>query len=354
MSEMLTRWLGEFKIHRWQIILVLCLLLLAFGGKEHFAAAKDIDGVIQVGDLERTYHVHLPTSYDEKVQYPLVIALHGAGGQGNRMSILTGFSRLGDQENFIVVYPDGYKHLWTVGWMDSQNQTSKVDDISFIREMINDLSSKYTIDQNRIYATGMSMGGMFSHRLAIQLSDRIAAIAPVSGTMPKRLALQTPSAKMPVLMIHGTGDPIVPYEGGHVGPQKRPQGNKIDTTNLSVMDSANYWAKNNGCQLKPVMEKLTDDVSNNSSEVMIAHYKDTHGINDVWVYTVKDGGHTWPRMGTTDKVSVDSGEIHDGIHLKFRRFRQGAGLNSKESEASSEFDAAKVIWQFFKPLRKGA
>lgn len=336
----------------WQLVVGIFLALIMVYGGQNSAFAKDIAGTIQMDGLNRTYHVHLPAAYNANVQYPVVIILHGARGQGEQIAAYTGFSGLADKENFIAVYPDGYNRLWSVGWKDSNSQ-SKIDDVAFIRQMIDNISSQYSVDQQRIYVTGMSMGGMFSHRLAIELSDRIAAIAPVSGTLPERMAAQVPNGKMPVLMLHGTADPIVPYQGGLVGPQNFVQTGRLNVSNLSVEETARYWAKENGCQLEPVTAKTIDSNSSDGTKVIVTHYKAADGINDVWVYTVEDGGHTWPGTAVVSEKRESAGGLRGTLISRLGVRRQAtAGTRVNLGTTSHEINASEIIWQFFKPIKK--
>lgn len=307
--------------------------------------AQDIDGRIEVSGLERFYHVHLPASYIEGKDYALVIVLHGAGGQGTQMAAYSGFNRLADKENFIAVYPDGYRRLWNVGLAGPAAEGRGVDDLGFIGQMLDQLMRDYSIDAKRVYVTGMSMGGMMSHRLAVEMPGRIAAIAPVSGTLTEAVAAHAAPEPMPVLIMHGTSDPIVPYQGGPVGMQR-----KTASSVLSVQNTALYWAKQNNCQLNPIIEKTIDQVPDDQTKVVVSRYRSSFG-QDVWIYSIEGGGHAWPRTG------AENGERSEGIRERFAAIRLGRSREGSAREGilgtvSHEFDAAEVIWQFFKPLRR--
>ncbi len=172
-------------------------------------------GTITVGGLQRTYRVYVPDSLDESRAAPLIIALHGGGGSGRGMIDLTqgGFNTLADESGFVVVYPDAAEKNWNDGRGIERyrSQRENIDDVGFISALIDKLADQLNIDLNRVYVIGMSNGAIMSFRLACELSDKIAAIAPVCGSMPENFsAVYTAQRTMPVMMINGIDDPLVP------------------------------------------------------------------------------------------------------------------------------------------------
>lgn len=141
---------------------------------------------------------------------PVVLAFHGAGGSGEFMSDYSGFSALADREHFLVVYPTaaGERHFWTLNAADK----TKPDDVGFIRALLQTLPTRICMDAARVYATGVSNGGGFAARLGCVLSSRLAAIAPVAGGY-RSLDPCQPDRPVSVLEIHGSADPVVPYDG---------------------------------------------------------------------------------------------------------------------------------------------
>ena len=137
----------------------------------------------------RSYILHLPPSYNGENEMPLVVVLHGGGGNAGNIEKLTGFSEKADKEGFIVVYPDGsgmfdrYLLTWNTGFCCGYALKNNIDDVGFIRTLIGYLQEKYAINPNMIYVTGISNGGMMSYRLGAELSDIVAAIAPVAGSI---------------------------------------------------------------------------------------------------------------------------------------------------------------------------
>ena len=243
-------------------------------------------------DLVRDYIVHIPGSYDNKVPIPLVLCFHGYGGTASGISY-TNFNDVSDTANFIVVYPQGTllkrKSHWNVGgW----TLDSKIDDVSFISSLLDSLFERYNINQSRIYSTGMSNGGYMSFLLACQLSDRIAAIASVTGSMtPQTYNLCNPQRPIPVLQIHGTNDQKVPYKGNR-------------KWSLSINKVLEYWINQNNCDITPFEMSFPD--INKSDESNIHRLSWLNGDNSVITdhIIVSGGGHDW--FGVWGNMDIDS------------------------------------------------
>ena len=243
-------------------------------------------------DLVRDYIVHIPSSYDNKVPIPLVLCFHGYGGTASGISY-TNFNDVSDTANFIVVYPQGTllkrKSHWNVGgW----TLDSKIDDVGFISSLIDSLSERYNINQSRIYSTGMSNGGYMSFLLACQLSDRIAAIASVTGSMtPQTYNLCNPQRPIPVLQIHGTNDQKVPYKGNR-------------KWSLSINKVLEYWINHNNCDITPLEMSFPD--INNSDESNVHRLSWLNGDNSVITdhIIVNGGGHDW--FGVWGNMDINS------------------------------------------------
>ncbi len=283
--------------------------------------AHDFSGVIIHDGLRRSYIVHVGVSCDRKMAAPLAIVLHGGGGTGEGMVKLTGFNAVADKEGFIVVYPDGIDRHWNdgrgVGWYRAH--TEDIDDVGFISTLIDELSRKLSVDTKRVYATGISNGGMMSYRLGCELSEKITAIAAVTASLAvNKVKEWSPSRPMPVLIIAGTADPLVPWEGGDIRLGGRTYG-----TVVSVPDTVKFWVEKNGCVARPVVRRLPDSEPNDGTSVRRETYSGCRSGAEVVLYAVEGGGHTWP----------------GGLQYLPERV---IGKTSKE------FDASEVIWQFLK------
>jgi polyhydroxybutyrate depolymerase len=284
-------------------------------------AKYDYSSSILSGGLQRTYTVHIGSSYDKTKPTPLLVALHGGGGTGQGMNKVTDLNAIADRENFIVVYPDGFEKHWNDGRGVQRYRTQKqnVDDVGFISALIDRLSSELNIDAERVYVTGISNGAMMSHRLGCELSQKIAAIAPVAGNIPVNMAsIWAPSRPVSVLIINGTEDPLVPWAGGdvHLGPIKLGQV-------LSVEDTVQFWVNNDKCASQPLVEQMADKDTSDSTRVRTETYGGCQNGVEVVLYAVEGGGHTWPGGLPYSPESIIGRTCRD-------------------------FNASEVIWQFFK------
>lgn len=240
------------------------------------------------GDRKRSYLLHVPPSYDAKQRTPVVLALHGAGMNSGMMAHFCQLNKKSDAVGFLVVYPNGTGvgplQTWNAGGWPKDMAASKPDDVCFIRSALDDLASVANVDKKRVYATGLSNGGMMAYRLAAELSDRIAAIAPVAGTMT--LKEITPLRAVPVLHLHGTDDKMVPY---HRPADRSPRFIWLQ----SVEDSASAWAKFNGCVGPVKVEDLPRRIDD-GTKVIRKHFGVGRDQAEVIVYAIAGGGHTWP------------------------------------------------------------
>jgi len=273
--------------------LILGMLLLT-GFSENKVSVENRAGSIMVNGLRRTFIIHLPASDKSKEMVPLVIVLHGGGGNGQGMMKLTnsGFDKLSDKKGFIVIYPDGIDKHWNDGRNEMSDPKDNPDDVGFISALINDLIKKYNANPKRVYVTGMSNGAIMSYRLGCELSDKIAAIAPVAGNIPENLIQHCkPANPVAVLAINGDSDPLVPFKGGDVtGPFGKKKLGKV----LSAHESVLFWIKNNGCSPNPVVTDEPDNDRDDGTYVQKQQFINGRNNCEVILYTIKGGGHTWP------------------------------------------------------------
>lgn len=258
---------------------------------------------IESGGISRSYRIYVPEIYDVTQPTPLVLNLHGLGSNALEQEYYGDFRPIADTANFIIVTPDG-TDSGAGGQFWNAFGFSSPDDVGFILDLIDEVSSGYTIDQSRIYSTGMSNGGFMSYTLACELSSRIAAIASVTGTMTTfQSASCTPSHPMPVMQIHGTADATVPYAAS--------------ATFMGIEDLVNYWVDFNNCNQEPVFEALED--INTADNCTAEHFVYDGGAqgSTVELYKIIGGGHSWP----------------------------GAFVNINTT--NMDFNASKEIWRFF-------
>lgn len=299
-------------------VLIVVIIFLAGCAKQHVNTPGDYHGSLTVDGLIRTYTVHIPVMYDESTPAPLIIALHGGGGSAEKMANLTNFNALSDTEGFIVVYPNGVENHWNDG-REVQNYRAHredVDDVKFIAALIDHVSEALFIDETRIYVTGISNGAMMSCRLACELSEKIAAIAMVAGAMPEALSVHCSPFPVPVLIMNGTDDPLVTWEGGEIRVGRQSLG-----VILSVHDTVMYWVTVNKCSSSPEITWLPDTKEDGCTVRREVYGKGKNGT-DVVLYAIEGGGHTWP-----------GGPQYASERLIGR--------------TCYDIDAAEIIWQFF-------
>lgn len=260
-----------------RFILCLFLLILPFG----LNAQQTINASITHGGLQREYILYVPASYTAATPAPLVLNFHGYTSNAGQQMLYGNFTTIADTAGFLLVHPEGTQDFngnthWNVGW-----GASTVDDVDFVDKLIDSLAAAYSVDQTRIYSTGMSNGGFMSYQLACQLSARIAAIASVTGSMTfGSSASCNPLHPMPVMEIHGTGDPTVAYNGSSFSD--------------GIPDVMNFWANFNNCDTPPTVTNVPDTAPLDGSTVEHHVYPngDAGVVNEH--FKVINGGHTWP------------------------------------------------------------
>jgi polyhydroxybutyrate depolymerase len=249
-----------------------------------------------VGGLQRTYVVHLPKGHDPGTPLPVVLALHGATMNGPMMAWFSDLNRKADAAGFIAVYPNGTgthsTFTWNGGNCCGSAMQNRVDDVAFIDALLGDLMQAYAVDAHRVYATGMSNGAGMAYRLAAELSERIAAIAPVSGSVGTEIG--QPKCPVSVLHFHGTNDEYIPFAGG------RGKRSFFGTNHRSVEESIRMWVKANGCDEAPKIDVLSE--SDDGMRVTRQTYGGGRDGAEVVLVLVEGGGHTWPGRRSPTKI----------------------------------------------------
>lgn len=252
-------------------------------------ALADGTGSLPFGNQTRTYSIHVPDGPPPRGGFPVILAFHGGGMQGAGMQRLTHLDEVADRDRFIAVYPDGIDRHWNDGRATIKNPQ---DDVGFVSALIDQLEQRYPVDAGRIYATGISNGALFAERLGCDLSRRIAAIAPVAGTLPADIAPACrPARELAVMQIDGTADLIMPYGGGAVADfGGKGEGGQV----LSVAETAAIWARANGCGRPGVAQPLAPVAPLDRTRIARMAYSACRPAGQVVVFTVEGGGHAWP------------------------------------------------------------
>jgi polyhydroxybutyrate depolymerase len=281
-----------------------------------------LDGTLIDQGVERHYTLYRPGSLREDTRPPLLLLFHGGHGQGSRLSRRLGMNEIAEREGFVVAYPDAVEGHWN----DGRGSTATgIDDVAFVSHLIDELREEQGIDASRVYAAGISNGGSFSARLACELSGRIAAIAQVVSTMSRELrASCAPERAIPVLLINGVDDPLVPWKGGEL--RKSGRLGKGGTV-ISAADAIEFWVTHNGCEVAPRIDTLADRDPGDGTRVEQTRYEDCSNGTSVELLAIRGGGHTWP--GTAERPRLS--RIVGGT--------------------SQDINASEVLWQFVSRYR---
>lgn len=276
----------------------------------------------------RSFRVFVPEGLDRGVPAPLVLALHGGGGTALEMERYTRFDAVAQREGFIVAYPNGYRLHWNDGRDDVGHATARknVDDVGFIHRLIDRVAQIAAIDRSRVYVVGMSNGGMMAHRLALELPDVFAAAAAVAANIPEPLLASTlPPRPVPMLLINGVDDPIIPWEGADGAVVL---GKSIGSV-ASADRTAAFWTDRNACTAQGAREWFPDADPRDGARAWRQQWSGAGPASDVVLCGIEGGGHTWPG---SDRYLPE-------------RFI---------GTTCMDIDATEVIWQFFSRHRRGS
>ena len=231
---------------------------------------------LTVGDLERDYLLHIPPGLDSQQPVPVVFAFHGSEEGADVIQGMSGFNDIADINGFIVVYPNGFRGDWNQGVPGLETY---IDDFGFVRHMLADRGTIVRVDPKRIYATGFSAGANFSYRLACEMSDTFAAIAPVEGWMFNYPC--QPQQPVSVIHVHGSKDA---YEGQT--SRLMASGVTAEVVFPPVEQTIATWAQLDGCS----------GVAQGEKQGLVTHKKYAACQNGaaVELYVIEGGGHAWP------------------------------------------------------------
>jgi len=296
------------------------VILLFTGFVFSSTAQQTINASITHDGIERDYILYVPEIYDGSTAAPLVLNFHGFGSSASQQMFYGDFRDIADTEGFLLVHPEGTTFIgnqfWNVGF---PGLSSNIDDVGFTEALIDELATLYAIDLDRVYATGMSNGGFMSFLLACQLSEKIAAVASVTGSMTQDTFddcnAQHPT---PVLQIHGTEDDVVLYNENNLS--------------LPIPDVISYWVDHNNCETTPTTTTLPDvDVSDGST---LEHSVYEDGDNGVTTEHMKviGGGHTWPGSVLNTAGTNQDIDASMEIWLFFSRYDINGLLSTDDSE----------------------
>jgi polyhydroxybutyrate depolymerase len=286
-----------------------CALLLAAATA---AGAATVERTVAVDGRERSYEVDVPAAAAPPGGWPVVVVFHGGGGTAAGARTQSKMTAKGTVEGFVAVYPQGSGGVagklrtWNAGTCCGWAMQHHVDETAFVAALLDDLATVAAIDPRRVYATGISNGGMMAYQVACTLSGRVAAIAVVAGEMTMSASECRPTRSVSVLVIHGTADRNLPIDGG--------QGARAIAVHevRSVAAAIDFWRAHNRCTDAPATDR--------NGAVARTRYSRCSDGSEVELVTIDGGGHSWP-----------GGE-------RMARFLD---------PPSSALDATAEIWRFF-------
>lgn len=301
--------------------LLLCSVFLL---SSHLLLSQDTRSIMHEG-IERTFIHFTPEQYTGEEPRPLVFLLHGFTQNADAIMNYSAFNAVAEEQNVILVYPNGLDNAWNTNPGSPGGSTA--DDVGFLSQLIDLISSEQNIDSRRVYACGFSAGGFMSYILACELQDQLAAVASVAGTY-SREALDncTPDRAFPILHIHGTDDIIVPPAGGF--------------GTASVNETLDFWVGQNGCQSQPQLTEWPDE-ANDGTLIEQYDFLSCQAGTEIQYLRVIGGGHTWPDaegqsgLGTTTRNLNASEEIWNFFS------RHQAPISTQVSDPTSQ--TAKIF-----------
>lgn len=300
---------------------ILCLIYVLFTTLGATAQVHEIT----IDGKSRTYRLHIPDNLSANA--PLVFVFHGYSGSAAGIENYAGMNTVADREGFAVCYPQGLKDQWNNGFWQvgySFHSNQDVDDVKFAKTLASYLQTEYNLSSKNTFTTGMSNGGDMSYLLACQAPDVFAAAAPVAGCMMEWIYNScNNSMPIPVLEIHGTNDDVT-YWVGDIND------NQGYGAYMGVPASYDFWVNKNEC-ITTKIDTLEDLNPNEGSYVIASKSKGGISGNEVWLYTVKNGGHDWP--GSSGNMDINSSEV---IWSFFKQtFDQGVVLGQPQKTSRS-------------------
>jgi polyhydroxybutyrate depolymerase len=267
----------------------------------------------------RSYRLYVPAHVASPA--PVVFVLHGGGGSGSNIELITkhGFNRIADRDGAIVVYPDGVGRNWNDGRSDVNSPAFKehVDDVAFLKALVEVVTASHPVDRGRVYATGMSNGGFMSYRLACDAAGTFRAVVAVVAGLSADLGPQCrPARPVSVAVMNGTEDPLVPWAGGAVSAMGIKRGET-----WSARRTYDRWIELDACKTR-IDEPERNVAPEDGTTVVVHRAIDCAAGSQVRLYEIRGGGHNWP-----------GGATYLGVGLVGR--------------VSSEFDGNEEIWRFF-------
>ena len=272
------------------------------------------------GGITRDYQLYVPPSYDPATPAPLLLVLHGGGMTGEAMYNVTAdsFTTRGDADGWLLAYPSALGGDWTDHFLVKTKKANgqPVDDVDFLVALIDHIHATRPVDLDHVFVAGISNGGSMTFALACNRADRFAGATVLTMGLPVDLPCD-PARPLPIMLINGTADPIVPFDGGPINLMMVATNHIVHST----ADSVTFWREVNGCSANAETTEL--DERRDGTSVTGDVYADCASGAPVVLITVHDGGHAWPGVQVGLLQEMLSGRV------------------------SREFKATDIIWDFF-------
>lgn len=282
---------------------------------------------IQVDGRARVYFIHIPSGASKGL--PVVMGLHGGNGTAPRRARQMGLNEIGDREGFIAIYPQGVNYGWNDGRATPEMlaRQENVDDVTFFKALIREISAMPEVDPRRIYLVGGSNGGMMTHRLSCDIAEMITAAVVMVGSIPEPVRGKCqPKNPVPILMMNGTADPLVPYAGGNVGGASGVDQGRV----IAAEDTLQFWVKANGCIGMPKAGMLPDRDPGDGMRTETLTWNSCRGGSEVGFFKMNGAGHGLPgRSRTKSAIAEELG-----------------------GRSTNDFDSSEEAWSFLKRFRR--
>lgn len=313
---------------KYNLVFVLCIFISFCSCSDDDVTIEEpqsfpeiINGTISHQNMVRKYSLHIPDSYDGTEEFPLVVFLHGGGGNAESAQNFTNFNSVSEQNEFLMLYPqagfelDANSFVWADGRGLAPDNLG-IDDVGFINSLVDSLEIEYNVNPNKIYLCGFSNGSFLTQKIAFEMNSQFTAMGTLGGTMSQEFFDSgNPNRVIPMMYVFGTDDPLVPYNGGFVS------GNQNLEPVVSAEDAVAFWVSNNQCQTTLAPVELPNINTNDNSTVTVFEYTNGNCQNSkVKFYRINNGGHTWP-----------------GVNIQ----NQSLGQTNLDIQASEE------LWEFF-------
>lgn len=269
-----------------------------------------VERTLSAGEIGRSYLLYIPAKARAAASVPVVLVIYSSGSTPEDVAKMTGFNEKADTEGFVVVYPRGTpgkvtadRFLWNGGLCCGAAQKNKIDDVAFIRALLDDLATVVPVDGRRVFAVGWYTGALMSYRLGCEMADRLAVVGAVAGT--QNVETCRPDQPVSIIDIHGTADAVIPYAGG-VGKSIK------NFSFASVKDTIDFWITADQCPGTVTREA--------SGPVVHEAYSPCSDGTAVELYTIQDGGHAWPG---------------------------GTQTGTRVAKSTSSLNATDILWNFF-------